>query len=68
VVSSGGSGGRSHSPSKESHVPQRAWSNKRERQYDHIKRGLLDRGAARAKSVEGRSKTSKAELERAVGR
>jgi hypothetical protein len=25
-------------------MPQRAWSNKRERQYDHIKRGLLDRG------------------------
>jgi hypothetical protein len=25
-------------------VPQRAWSKKRERQYEHIKEGLLDRG------------------------
>jgi hypothetical protein len=25
-------------------VPQRAWSKKRERQYEHIKDGLLDRG------------------------
>lgn len=105
----------------------KAWSNKRERQYDHIKEGLVDRGRdedtaeeiaartvnkerarageseeasrtstedispgrrgglrshrgaggrtrdqlyeeARRKGVEGRSKMSKAELERAVGR
>ncbi|MFE6511013.1 hypothetical protein ACFVBP_25335, partial [Nocardioides sp. NPDC057764] len=25
-------------------MPQRAWSKKRERQYEHIKQGLLDRG------------------------
>jgi hypothetical protein len=25
-------------------MPQRAWSGKRERQYDHIKKGLLQRG------------------------
>jgi hypothetical protein len=25
-------------------MPQQAWSKKRERQYDHIKDGLLDRG------------------------
>ncbi len=25
-------------------MPQRAWSKKRERQYDHIKDGLLERG------------------------
>ena len=25
-------------------MPQRAWSNKRERQYEHIKKGLRDRG------------------------
>src|SRR5437867_6331848 len=25
-------------------MPQSAWSSKRERQYDHIKSGLLDRG------------------------
>jgi hypothetical protein len=25
-------------------MPQRAWSDKRERQYDHIKKGLVERG------------------------
>ena len=25
-------------------MPQRAWSTKRERQYEHIKQGVLDRG------------------------
>jgi hypothetical protein len=25
-------------------MPQQAWNTKRERQYDHIKEGLLDRG------------------------
>ena len=25
-------------------MPQRAWNQKRERQYEHIKEGLLDRG------------------------
>lgn len=25
-------------------MPQRAWSEKRERQYEHIKEGVLDRG------------------------
>jgi hypothetical protein len=25
-------------------MPQRAWNQRRERQYDHIKAGLLDRG------------------------
>ncbi len=108
-------------------MPQRAWSDKRERQYDHVKEGLLDRGEdddtaeeiaartvnkerarageakeasrtstegissgrrgglrshrgpggrtkdqlyneAREKGIEGRSKMTKAELERAVGR
>src|SRR4051794_5249249 len=29
---------------EEDTVPQRAWSNKRERQYEHIKEGLEDRG------------------------
>ena len=108
-------------------MPQQAWSKKRERQYEHIKEGLEDRGRdegtaeqiaartvnkerarsgeadqqsrtstddlssgrrgglrshrgaggrtreqlyseARAKGVKGRSKMSKAELEKAVGR
>jgi hypothetical protein len=25
-------------------MPQQAWSDKRERQYEHVKEGLLDRG------------------------
>jgi hypothetical protein len=29
---------------RRSSMPQRAWSDKRERQYDHIKEGLLRRG------------------------
>ena len=108
-------------------MPQRAWSDKRERQYDHIKEGLVERGEdedtaeeiaartvnkerarageaeetsrtstedissgrrgglrshrgpsgrtrdqlyneAREKNTKGRSKMTKAELERAVGR
>jgi hypothetical protein len=108
-------------------MPQQAWSNKRERQYEHIKEGLEDRGRsedtaeeiaartvnkerarsgesdqasrssthdvssgrrggkrshsgaqgrtkaqlyneAKKQGVEGRSKMSKAELEKAVGR
>ncbi len=107
-------------------MPQRAWSDKRERQYDHIKEGLVERGEdedtaeeiaartvnkerarageaeeasrtstedissgrrgglrshrgpggrtrdqlyseAREKNIKGRSKMTKAELERAVG-
>jgi len=28
----------------EANMPQRAWSDKRERQYEHIKEGLEDRG------------------------
>jgi hypothetical protein len=108
-------------------MPQRAWSDTRERQYDHIKEGLVERGEdedtaeeiaartvnkerarageaeetsrtstedissgrrgglrshrgpsgrtrdqlyneAREKNIKGRSKMTKAELERAVGR
>ena len=108
-------------------MPQRAWSDRRERQYDHIKEGLVERGEdgdtaqeiaartvnkerarageaeetsrtstedissgrrgglrshrgpsgrtrdqlyneAREKNIKGRSKMTKAELERAVGR
>jgi hypothetical protein len=46
-------------------MPQQAWSDQRERQYEHIKDGLLERGES---EVEGRSKMNKAQLERAVGR
>lgn len=63
-------------------MPQKAWSEKRERQYEHIKKGLLDRGedldiaeeiAARTVNKErarlGEAKqNSKSELKRAVDR
>ncbi len=33
-------------------MPQRAWSDKRERQYEHIKEGLLERGRGEEKAEE----------------
>ncbi|SRR6266540_4734049 len=38
-------------------MPQSAWSNKRERQYEHIKEGLLERGAGveRAEEIAART-------------
>jgi plasmid stabilization system protein ParE len=38
-------------------MPQRAWSNKRERQYEHIKDGLLERGAGEDKAEEIAART-----------
>ena len=38
-------------------MPQRAWSNKRERQYDHIKEGLLERGTGEGKAEEIAART-----------
>ena len=38
-------------------MPQRAWSAKRERQYDHIKEGLLERGAGEDKAEEIAART-----------
>jgi len=35
----------------------RAWSNKRERQYEHIKGGLLDRGESEDKAEEIAART-----------
>ena len=35
----------------------RAWSNKRERQYEHIKDGLLDRGESEDKAEEIAART-----------
>ena len=59
-------------------VPQQAWSKKRERQYEHIKDGLTDRGRsedvahlyaeAKQQNIQGRSRMTKAQLERALGR
>ncbi len=38
-------------------MPQEAWSNKRERQYEHIKEGVKKRGAStkRAKEIAART-------------
>jgi hypothetical protein len=38
-------------------VPQQAWSKKRERQYDHIKEGLEDRGTSEGKAEEIAART-----------
>jgi len=38
-------------------MPQRAWSNKRERQYEHIKEGLEDRGRSEKLAKEIASRT-----------
>ena len=46
-------------------MPQRAWSAKRERQYEHIKDGLLDRGEAEDKAEEIAARTVNKERARA---
>ncbi len=38
-------------------MPQGAWSDKRERQYEHIKESLKDRGAAEEKAEEIAART-----------
>lgn len=38
-------------------MPQRAWSKKRERQYEHVKEGLLDRGRPEDEAEEIASRT-----------
>jgi hypothetical protein len=51
-------------------MPQKAWSAKRERQYVHIKEGLLAQGKlrneARQRGLKGRSTMNKAQLEAAL--
>jgi hypothetical protein len=46
-------------------MPQRAWSDKRERQYEHIKDGLLDRGSSEDKAEEIAARTVNKERARA---
>ncbi|MGD9797998.1 MAG: plasmid stabilization protein, partial [Acidimicrobiia bacterium] len=46
-------------------MPQRAWSDKRERQYDHIKEGLLDRGESEDTAEEIAARTVNKERARA---
>ncbi len=38
-------------------MPRRAWSAKRERQYEHIKEGLLERGSGEDKAEEIAART-----------
>jgi hypothetical protein len=38
-------------------MPQQAWSDKRERQYEHIKEGLLERGRPEGKAEEIAART-----------
>jgi plasmid stabilization system protein ParE len=38
-------------------MPQQAWSDKRERQYEHIKEGLLERGRAEETAEEIAART-----------
>jgi hypothetical protein len=46
-------------------MPQQAWSHKRERQYEHIKEGLLDRGEDRETAEEIAARTVNKERARA---
>jgi len=46
-------------------MPQRAWNKKRERQYEHIKDGLLDRGQSEDKAEEIAARTVNKERARA---
>ena len=38
-------------------MPQRAWTKKRERQYEHIKEGLIDQGRSKDKAEEIAART-----------
>src|SRR6186713_713413 len=46
-------------------MPQRAWNDKRERQYEHIKDGLLERGENQDKAEEIAARTVNKERARA---
>ena len=46
-------------------MPQQSWSDKRERQYEHIKDGLLDRGESEDKAEEIAARTVNKERARA---
>ena len=46
-------------------MPQRAWSDKRERQYEHIKEGELERGVAEGTAEEIAARTVNKERARA---
>jgi hypothetical protein len=46
-------------------MPQRSWSKKRERQYEHIKDGLLERGESEGDAEEIAARTVNKERARA---
>ena len=46
-------------------MPQRTWSDKRERQYDHIKEGLMEQGRPEDKAEEIAARTVNKERARA---
>ena len=46
-------------------MPQKAWSAKRERQYEHIKEGLEDRGRSEGKAKQIAARTVNKERARA---
>lgn len=46
-------------------MPEKAWSDKRERQYDHIKEGLLERGEKEDTAQEIAARTVNKERARA---
>ena len=46
-------------------MPQKAWSKKRERQYEHIKEGVLDRGESEDVAEEIAARTVNKERARA---
>ena len=46
-------------------MPQQQWSNKRERQYEHIKEGLLERGDSESEAEEIAARTVNKERARA---
>ena len=49
-------------------MPQHAWSTKRERQYEHIKGGLEERGRSEAQAEEIAARTVNKERAREIGR
>ena len=49
--------GRSMQRQKEATVPQDAWSNKRERQYEHIRDSYKERGRSEDKAEELAART-----------
>jgi hypothetical protein len=53
------------SPQEDPTMPQDAWSPKRERQYEHIKEGLLERGESEGTAEEIAARTVNKERARA---